>query len=304
MEKYAPRSLVIYKVLVNHRGDTEDLFDVDDINGRTLIELFDQFCAQNENALLNATKNASKHVLLGERSFTEECLLVHLKSGSSGEHIDVIDVRSGSKAYEYDWDKASMVDSRCYLSIGHGKGYGLLCVEHVSNAAGDTVLFTPFRRFLANVDSDVVVRFEPFIETEVIDSFTSVENVVIKKYYEQNDIADSLVREGDCVTVSLTHKRGIPFNMGVIKTLLKDRKKAASLFALSGDLFDSEKSTITVELKGPAGKKGKYIFGKGIDSKIREVLNDGGQPKLSDEKFVEKCAERCSIAVERFGVKV
>ncbi len=300
--KHASHSMVMYKVTVNHRGDPEDLFSVNDINGRSLADLFVKFCNSEQGNFLTK-EGVQKHVIVkgGEKLPGSEAALVHLASGSSGEHVEVFDTASAKKEYEFDSTRAAMVESRCYITCDHSDGYALMCVEHATNAAGDTILFTPFRQYLKVVDDEAVVNFEPIIEREVVENFTSVENVVVKKYLEPKDLTDTLLREGDCITLSLTHKRRNPFNKGILHELMKNRGRAATLFGLSGDLFDSPSTTITVQMKGANGRQGKFVIGSGIDAKVREVLNDNGQPPLNDSEFVEKCSDRCVLAAERLG---
>ena len=302
-KKYAPRSMVIYKVSFNHRSEPDNLYDIDDIDGESFVEIFSEFCNRIRGSLIDAP-SGSKHVIVDNIKSMENALLVDILSGASGEHVDVVDIKSVEKSFSYDWDKASMVHTRVYASIGHSLSYGYVCIEHTSIAAGDTILFNPFKRFLSEFDHDAVVRFEPVIEPEVIENFTSVENVTIKKYIEIGDIADGLIREGDCVTVTLNHKRNLPFNMGMLKELRRDRGKATALFGLRGNLFESDESIMTIELKGERGKKGKFVFGSGLDAKVREVLSDGGEPELCDDLFVAKCEERCELATKRMGRKV
>ena len=52
------------------------------------------------------TKNSSKHIILKSCEKLDDSLLVKLVSGASGEHVDVVDVRSAEIDYSYDGDKA------------------------------------------------------------------------------------------------------------------------------------------------------------------------------------------------------
>ena len=176
-----------------------------------------------------------------------------------------------------------------------------MCIEHSTNAAGDTALFTPFRRYLRIIDDEAVIEFEPVTEREALEAFTAVDSIVVKKYLEPKDITDTLVREGDCVTLSLTHKRRSPFNKGIVHELIYDRGRAATLFGLTGDIFNSDSTTITVNMKGANGRKGKFVIGGEATSKVREVLNDNGAPPLSDGDFIQRCDDRCALAAERLG---
>ena len=204
--KYAPHSMVMYKVTVNHRGDPENLFSVNDVNGKTLAELFAMFCDSVQGDFITQ-ENSLKHVIVkSSRTLPgRAAALAYLASGSSGENFEVFNTASAMKESEFDSTRATLVESRCLIACDYGDGYALMCVEHSTNAAGDTALFTPFRRYLRIIDEEAVIEFEPVTEREALEAFTAVDSIVVKKYLESKDITDTLVREGDCVTLSLTH---------------------------------------------------------------------------------------------------
>ena len=300
--KHAPHSMVMYKVTVNHRGDPEDLFSVNDINGKTLAELFLRFCDSVQGDFITQ-ENSLKHVIVKDSRAipNRTAAMAYLASGSSGEDFEVFDTASAVKESEFDSTRATLVNSRCFVSCEYGDGYALMCIEHSTNAAGDTALFTPFRRYLRIIDDEAVIEFEPVTEREALEAFTAVDSIVVKKYLEPKDITDTLVREGDCVTLSLTHKRRSPFNKGIVHELIYDRGRAATLFGLTGDIFNSDSTTITVNMKGANGRKGKFVIGGEATSKAREGLNDNGAPPLSDGDFIQRCDDRCALAAERLG---
>lgn len=196
-----------------------------------------------------------------------------------------------------------MIFSRCFVSQNYGSGYALLCVEHTRNGAGDTALFEPFRRFLRDRVPDVVVKFEPLIEPEVIENFVSVESVEVKKYIKPGDAANLLVSEAATVSTKLMHKRAQPFSMGLYHSLVKTRGKAiASMIGLDETAFDEDGLEVLVTLKHRTGVTRTFVITDPLGVKIREVLNQNGTPPLDDSTFVSQCKDRCDSAAERIGV--
>lgn len=299
-QKQAMRSLSVYKAVLNERGDPTARVSVNDVGNYTLAEQFARFLEKNVNQILE-TKNSSKHIILKSCEKLDDSLLVKLVSGASGEHVDVVDVGSAEIDYSYDGDKASMVGTRLFLSCAHGDMYMLICVEHANNGAGETVLFDPFKGYLAQVVPNVVISYEPVLEAEVLESFDRVESVVVKKYLEPSDPSTVLVRAGDYIEVKLGHKRGRPFGMALLKELLSGNMRATTLYGLQGGILEGEGTMMTVSLKGPHSVSGKYVIGQGMHSKVHEVLNEKGEPVLSDDEFVSRCASRCAVIEGRLG---
>lgn len=281
-QKQAMRSLSVYKAMLNERGDPTARVSVNDVGNHTLAEQFARFLEKNVNQILE-TKNSSKHIILKSCEKLDDSLLVKLVSGASGEHVDVVDVGSAEIDYSYDGDKASMVGTRLFLSCAHGDMYMLICVEHANNGAGETVLFDPFKSYLAQVVPNVVISYEPVLEAEILESFDRVESVVVKKYLEPSDPSTVLVRAGDYIEVKLGHKRGRPFGMALLKELLSGNMRATTLYGLQGGILEGEGTMMTVSLKGPHSVTGKYVIGQGLHSKVHEVLNEKGEPVLSDD---------------------
>lgn len=299
---FSERSMVLYKMTFNERNDPDKIIHPQDIHGTSCNALFSEFIEKNIKDLIRL-RMGNKFVKPISCNINDETVLIKVSSGSSGENVDVIDIDSGSTEYQYGIDKAAMIFSRCFVSQNYGSGYALLCVEHTRNGAGDTALFEPFRRFLRDRVPDVVVKFEPLIEPEVIENFVSVESVEVKKYIKPGDAANLLVSEAATVSTKLMHKRAQPFSMGLYHSLVKTRGKAiASMIGLDETAFDEDGLEVLVTLKHRTGATRTFAITDPLGVKIREVLNQNGTPPLDDSTFVSQCKDRCDSAAERIGV--
>lgn len=299
---FSERSMVLYKVTFNERNNPDVIIPPQSIHGISCNALFTKFIKSNIKELIRL-RTGNKFVKPISCSTNNDTVLITVSSGSSGENVDVVDIDSGSTEYQYGTDKAAMIYSRCFVSQKYGSGYALLCVEHTRNGAGDTFLFEPFRRFLRNRVPDVVVKFEPLIEPEVIENFVSLESIEVKKYIESGDPANLLISEAATVSMKLTHKRAQPFSMDLYHFLVKTRGKAiASMIGLDGTAFDDDDLEVHVTLKHRTGTKRTFVITDPLGVKIREVLNQDGTPPLDDDAFVSQCKERCDSAAERIGV--
>lgn len=298
---YAPRSMVAYKISFNRRGHPDDPVLIDELDGMSVGDLFFGFC-RNDAGRLQEASTGGKYLSLFEARRIDDGVMVRLLSGLGGEERQVYDIKSAEKRFDIAESDASMVPIRCLLSWkGTGRGYAILCVEHASGAAGDTVLFRPFRSYLRSACPNVVVDFEPVIEAEALDSFASLEEVEVKRYLEQDDLADRLTREGDYVAYKLGHMRGRPFNLGFVKELLTGKTDRSTLLGLKGSFLDSDRSVVSISLKDRRGAVRKFELGESFGMKVREVLNDAGSPPIPDDRFIEVCEDRCATIAAKAG---
>ena len=298
---YAPRSMVAYKVKFNRRGHPDDLVCIDDVQGLSVGDLFFSFC-MNDAGRLQEAAAGGKYLSLFEPQRVEGGVTVKLLSGLGGEARQVFDIESSEKRFDIAESDASMVPIRCLLSWRRtGRSYAILCVEHASGAAGDTVLFRPFRSYLKSVVPDVVVSFEPVIEAEALEAFDSLEEIEIKRYVEQGDMADRITREGDYISYKLGHMRGRPFSLDFVRELLTGKTDRSVLLGIGGTFLDSDRSVVSVSLRDRNRAVRKFELGADFGMKVREVLNDAGSPPVSDDEFVRVCEDRCSTIAEKAG---
>lgn len=298
---YAPRSMVAYKLSLNVRGKPEETVPIDDVCGWHVGDLFERFCDDSVDELSEAS-GSGKYIRVVRPSRVDGGVLVSLLSGLAGDDRQVFDVTSAEKKYDLGATDASMVEVRALLSWKDtGRGYALVCVEHSPSAAGDTVLFKPFARYLRNVVPDVVISFEPVIEAEAIDAFESLERVEVRRYLGSADIADSLAREGDVVSYVLSHRRGRPFSIKSVVDVLREKVNPAVLFGYKGTPFDSDDSRLLVTLKDSRGRKRTFDIYEDYGVKVREELTRSGQKPLSDGEFVAVCNDRCETISGRIG---
>ena len=293
--------MVVYKIAINERRKPDEIIDINNVCGKHIGDLFIDFCKSGSGKLQEASQNG-KYIQIGSVHPIQNGIVVSLLSGLAGDERQVFDVESAKKKYDLHAGDASMVSVRSYLTWKNtGKGYALLCVEHSANAAGDTVLFNPFKSYLRNVVPDVVVKFEPMSEIEVLEQFDSLERVEVRRYLGQGDRADQLTREGDCISYVINHKRGRPFGIGAVKDLLKESTNPAVMLGYSGTSVDSVESEIIVSLKDKSGRTTNFSLGGDYAVKVRQELNARGEKPLSDDQFIEACDNRCEIISERLG---
>ncbi len=301
MDYYSGRYLIAYKIMFNRRGDPNDIIYVDDLSGKIALDHFEDFCIHSKDNLIPLNKTG-KFLSISSCTRENSGLLIRLMSGNAGENITVIDVDTSKESYSYSGSDAGMVPSRCFIPNVYSRNYILVLVEHSKGGAGDTALFVPFRKYLDMVDHNVVMKNpESITETEAIDSFVSVEDIELKRYIEPSDPVDTVVKNAECVSVKLLHKRNHPFGINIAKMLIGNKRRAASLLGLNESFIDDDKTEVLVRLKNREGQsRSFYVDGK-FDMKLREVLNPNGKPVLNDNDFINRCCKKADFIHERLG---
>lgn len=300
-EYYAPRSMVAYKLTLNERMHPANVVFIDDVMGTHIGKLFERFCIDSTGQLIGAS-TTGKYLQLERPQKTDDGILVSLLSGRAGDNRKVYDITSTKHKFDLNVQDAPMVSVRALLSWrGTGRKYAIMCIEHSSNAAGDTILFNPFKNYLLKAIPNVVINFEPVIEAEALDSFVSLEKVEIRRYLGQSDRVDQLTREGDYISYVLSHKRGRPFSIQSVKDIIKEKTHPSVLFGYKGTPLDDNESKILITLKDSSGRKRTFDIYDDYGMKVMEQLSPAGHEPLPDCDFIEICNERCETISARLG---
>lgn len=298
---YAQRSLVLYALRFNRRGHPKEFFDPLDIEGESVLGLFERFFKNREQELTQVG-DSTKFVQMGSMSHERSHVLISYDSGMAGEPGRIVNTTNRTTSFTYGGDSAPMVSGRLLLRATEGKTYACACVEHVAGGAGDTSLLEEFRNFVREAKPDVVVTREAIAESQTIDAITSVENVEVVSYLAPADLADPLVSEGDKVTLKLSHKRFRSFPKAMVRRLFDNRESVKELFGLrwrNADIL-SPGSKIYVTVKITDGKTRRFELDESFDQPVREILNDVGNPPLEDKEFIRRCNEKCDYAESIF----
>lgn len=300
-EHNAQRSLVIYKIQIHKRRKPDEICDLDTIRKIGIQALFLDFANEANNVV--RIGNTSKFLCFNAAKEVEGGVLAGYLSGASGEEFTIVNPDSGKLLERFGSGNAPMPQSRVYLKAGYSPKYALVCIEHVQGSAGDTALFGPLRDYVASSDSDYVLKWEAVTEAEPINHFIGVENIEVKRYLKMKDFADSEVSEASCITTTLSHRRNRSFSLAPLRAALADQSKAVTLFGLMpvDESMEYEKTEVYFKLKGKDGKAHRFFLDNSLDVKVQEVLNEKGDPPLSDEDFLARCDSRCDDIQNKLG---
>lgn len=302
MDVYSARTLCVYKLVFNQRRKPDNILDIHDLDGSSVIKHFSNFANSPNSRSTNTGDSVRVYRLKSTGEEDDEYILANIESGIAGENRVVFDTESELDVSKMTPSQAALVATRVLLTTkGTGNEYALLCVEHASGAGGDTVSISAFKNYLGSAAPNVVMKHEPVMEKEALDAFTSIEQVAIKYYLKQGDIADSLIKESDYITLSYNHKRNRPFSLSLLENIktLKDRRN--TLVGLKGSIVDNDASIVEVKMKDNTGKTKNFLIDDTFSMKVSELLNSQGNGPLSNAEFKKACFDKCEDISSRLG---
>ena len=292
------RTLVAYKLACHRLRKPDILIPLDEVCAAGFLGAFLDFCDSFEGSF--SYGDSGKYCFIDGVDIHDEGILLRIKSGSDGEGISILDPEKATIIGRYGSDKAPMVDSRVYLRKAAGD-FAVLFVEHVKGSAGDTFLKTPMKDWFKKTYQGYLMDWEPIAEEESLDALNSIEDFEVRKYLRSSDFADSLVTGARYISCRLAHKPRHPFPVAMLREALADLNKAKTLFGLFANDDHEDRVEVYVKANSKSGRTVRFDISKSMDWKINEILNDRGEPVLSDGEFKKRCDWKGSLIERRLG---
>lgn len=287
---YAARSLSVYKLTFNSRGDADAIIDPADLGGKDVLDLLDSFCAKS--AAPAQVGNDERFIRFGSCAVSGDRAFAKFSSGRAGLRVSVLDTTIlEDSGIEYGESMAGMVECRLLLRRTPGLGYAIACVESVPNGGGVTAPLTLFKRYVNGGGLGVTMKYEQIHEVEALDGFKGIEEIELRRYGKPDDVSSGTVVNSGLITHRVGHKRGLLMPLALFGGFLKDRRAVAEYMGVAVDYDGDEDLFVTLRQKD--GRSRKYCMGKELAVPIREVLNESGEEPPSDEEFAERCVEAC-----------
>lgn len=292
-EMHAARTLAVYKVTFNERGDSNKIEDPSDLRGRDVLGLLSDFWNQMvEPVRLNESE---RFVSFEGCEVDGDLAFARFSSGRAGLHVSVLDTTSLSKSgIEYGESMAGMVQSRFVFRRTPGIGYAIACVESIPNGGGVTPPLTLFKRHIAGSGIGVTMKFEQVQELEALNGFKGIEEIEIKRYAKPDDVSRGTVVNSGPISHRLGHKRGALMPLSLFDGFLNNRRAVAEYVGATLDYDGDEDLFVTLRQKD--GGSRKFCMGKEMAVPVKEVLNESGEAPLSDAGFIDRCTEACRRA--------
>ncbi|EUB32712.1 hypothetical protein [Olsenella uli] len=305
MDEDAPRAkryLVMYRLWFHrYRGPKDEIVPIEESG---LEKKFPAFCEEHKGKVMRIGAS-ERYASIGDHSLAGPGTLVHVRSGSSGENVDVVNTGTMSTDYTYGPDRAGMVLSRCFLMCHPGSSYAHLCVEHVTNGAGDTTLLGPLSKFMREHSSGLTMEHEATIEPKTIQHIKSFDSIEVKHYEVADDISDAQSGRGSYKTLAYKRGRSSSLSMELLRRLVSSPNEwgnvVSRLFGVEMGTDEQGYETYMTVTDDSGAQKKFPIGSQEFDMKFKETLNEFGQPVLSDGEFIEKCVARSREAAERLG---
>ena len=293
-DMFAPRSLALYKVRFNARGDAGKIEDPANLGGKDVLELLSDFWNESSDPI--QVSDSERFVAFRGCKVDSDHAFAKFSSGRAGLRVSVLDTKSlTDSGIEYGENMAGMVESRFFFRRTPGIGYAIACIESIPNGGGVTPPLTLFKRHVGGSGLGVTASFERMQEIEALNGFKGIEEIEVRRYAKPKDVSDgTVVNSGPFTAHKIGHKRGSFMPLALMDGFLKDRRAVADYLGISVDYDGSEDLYVTLRQKD--GGSRKFCMGKELAVPVREVLNESGQEPLGDGEFIERCIEACCRA--------
>lgn len=176
--------------------------------------------------------------------------------------------------------------------------YALIGIESVPNGGGASVPVTALKNYIANQTTGISLKSERVQERSALDAFTGVEQFELRRYRPSKNIEDGTVTNVGTMSFIAKHKRGLRIPLATID-MIKDKKAVAEYFGVTSNYSGREEVFAT--LKQRDGKPKTFMLNKEFAVPITEVLNESGQPPLSDDQFIAVCLDSFARAEDVFN---
>lgn len=301
----AARYMVMYHIWFHEfRKPKEQTVSIEDSR---LGKLFPKFC--NEMSINPARiEQSEKYVVFDSNKSKSNGTLARIRSGSAGEYVDVYDTATlnFTKNKNYGPSEAGMISSRCFLICHPGTIHAHLCVEHVTNGAGDTTVPKLLRSFMRKNSPEVTMEFESVMNSESLDMINSLDSIELRQYLNSSDLADRQTGGSHYKTFSINRGRGKSLSISFLNDLIRANGGAINMvkdflgIKLNSDQTDGYEIYATVTDKN--GRKKRFpISDPELSLRLMVPLNNAGEPFLEDESFIDSCTESCAKELNRLG---
>lgn len=290
---------MVYRLKFNARGKANQFYAVDKLPNLDLLEHFTNFC--NLSVGLKRIGSGQRFLTISscDTDSSVGASLVRLESGNGGLEVRVLSLEDASEKFNYGSDSVGMTPSRVFLYREPGYKVAYLCIEHVKNGAGDTIIPTEFKKYLREVEPDVTLSFDLEMEEEAIKAFRGVQSFEIKKTMRASDVADGFENERGTLSFKWNHSRGKKISWFIYNLIRSNPDELYSILHIPQLRDLNDKLSVTLETN--EGNTRTFMLDEKVMLPVREILNEAGSRPLTDHDFKSRCLALCKSISERTG---
>lgn len=126
MDVYAARTLCVYKLVFNQRRKPDNILDIHDLDGSSVIKHFSNFANSPNSRSTNTGDSVRVYRLKSTGEEDDEYILANIESGVAGENRVVFDTESELDVSKMTPSQAALVATRVLLTT-KGTEMNMLC---------------------------------------------------------------------------------------------------------------------------------------------------------------------------------
>jgi len=272
-------------------------FSPADLEGEDLLELFEAWAAQLSVADTKDDTRQSWIEVTRVQKYASRVVVVSMSVGSYGEAGPVIDADSGSKVFDLTEMQAPTGQVRGVLMVPVVGESAYYLAEQSSRGSAGGRLLGLFRKHFSQHSNSITLVTETITESEAWTQDAALREVELRLKGVSADIADGPNVEVGTLSHIARPTRGKFFPRGLLSKLGEDHQVVRKVVGIP-EAPDEGEVFVTLELDG---RQKKFMLGNGGAPALRQVLNEGAAPALSDGDLVAVCVERVSDLAARTG---
>lgn len=304
----AQRSMIMYALTFNERMRPEEKVYPRDIEGKNLLEIFEEWCKENKDAPLHRA-SSDDWVWIKELKHDEQnnVACVEIQTGKAGEAGELVDTSAAEPNVPFSELHAPTVDARVLLFVPPKCDAAYACVEHVIHGGSDTFFLESFKRGFIQRFSKITLKRERVIESiDLWEKFDGMSELEVRFMSPSKDIADGPRMEAGFLSYSLKHRRSKRFPMEWFNDVKKNPQKALEYVLpnrMPKDDLDNFDHEIYVTLTDNNGEDRRFAIDRLPSIPFRQILPNGSdnQDKMADDEFMRFCVKACKDVMKNEG---
>lgn len=269
------------------RGEEIELCP-DDLGGKDLYSEFYNWASSLVGSNV-AREDSNKVVMVNEvLRFSQRVIMVRMAVGSFGEEGPVLNHATMDSSKNIDEDEApvAFVRGLLYVPVGDAK-YAPFFTEHSIRGSGAGDLYSSFAKHWSKASKDARMRRDQLSSGEDWLEGARLKEVGFSFYREGKDSFDPIDASSGIQYYAFKARRGESLGEKLYRTVSRNPRIAGQLLGV--DVPEGADISFTVTT---AGGRTKTFDINDPDDVLgyREVLNNHGEPSLTDDELVERCS--------------
>lgn len=286
----------------NVKKESRETFSPSDLNGVSLLDLFEGWCSNPESIplMINGSNDCLKIQSISR--VRPDTVLVDAFSGKSGEPGAVYSAEQSGPTYQISENEAPTGHTRALLYVRERGETALFFSEHCHRGNAGTRLMKGFSPFFRTQVSGITMQKESIVEgSEWLDTIKAVRDIEVRTHKLPSKSSAAVQSSEGYISLSIKPNKNQRFLTSILSKFKTNKQNVGTIigFPILDELDDAEVFA-TVEGKDGRTKKINVMKESGTP-RFYKTLSEPSEPELSDDEFVERCEREANAILKMLG---